>query len=118
MAILKGFPLNERSDGPISTDVEFNVTRIFESSEGFVDFSAATFQGSLLDEQGGEELFPLTMNTPSDNGEISGSLNATQTATLSGEEFVWFFIQMTVSGEIFPIVSGRRDVEINYKPGT
>ena len=118
MAILTGFPLNERSDGPISTDVEFNVTRIFESSEGLVDFSSATFQGSLLDEQGGVELFPLTMNTPSNDGKISGSLNASQTATLADQEFVWYFIQMTVSGEIFPIVSGRRDVEINYKPGT
>lgn len=82
------------------------------------DFSDGTFQGEVLDSEGGEKLFALSFNTPANDGNMWPKLTDEETEAIAGRT-VWFWSRFTDSAGIKePYFYGELTVSNAFKAGS
>lgn len=82
------------------------------------DFSGGTFQGEVLDKEGGTKLFDLSFNTPANDGVMWPKLTDAETETLTGRT-VWYWSRFTDSAGIKePFFYGELIVSAAFEAGS
>jgi hypothetical protein len=120
MATLVDIPF--RQDDTIYQEVDWQKLNFFfyddEAQTEPTDFSAGTFQGEVLDKEGGSFLYNLTFNTPANDGNMWPKLTDVETEALSGRT-IWYWARFTDSAGIKePYFYGQLTVSGAFKAGS
>lgn len=101
MATLVDIPF--RQDATIYTEVDWQELNFFffedEAQTEPTIFSGGTFQGEVLDREGGTKLFDLTFNAPDADGNMFPKLTDEETGTIT-DRTVWYWARFTDSAGI------------------